>query len=252
MLARFLEFSGEYYTVSGNLPEAVKVLQRAHGIRGMLANESGRERMALRECVLPGYLLAGVFERQRDYPRAVGYYNIVIVLQETLPDLFPEDPGYRNEVAWRGRGIGNMLWRFHALPDAERAYRQSLGHFARLAQIKPDDPDPLRQQAVTLQYLGHVYLDWTKPDAAVECFEQAIAIRQRLISSGKATPKVADDNRASLARHRRSLADALIQQGRALWAKGDKNRAHSNFESAWNLLRTQAGSLIGISKSDPN
>jgi tetratricopeptide (TPR) repeat protein len=227
-LARFLQLSAEHYTQTGKLPQAREALLKVLTIRGTLANESSGDLTIKRDVAYSCYLLACVFKAQGDFASANGAFGQCIILHQALPDYFPDDLAYRNEIAWRTRDIANQFREMRGIARAETAYRLALVHFARLAAAKPDDPDPLRQQADTRQLLGQMHLDAKSFEAAQDDFEHAIALRERLASAENVRP----EDRSELSRHRRSLADTFLRQGRALWDTGQESRAESAFRSA--------------------
>ena len=242
MLARFLELECQHYRGNGKLSEAAAAIDKAVTIRGGLVTPPGPDPVYVRELAASCYLQGCVYREKKDYRAAITALSRVIPMNELLPEYFPQEPTFRNEVAWRSRDIANQFRQMRAPVEAQIAYRQALNHFTKLAAANPDDPDPARQQATTRHLLGGLYLDARNFDAARDAFEHAIAIRQRLAAANKPLP----EDLLELSRHRRALSDTLIHQGRALWAKGDEGRAESSFREAHRAAEDHPAALQAL------
>jgi tetratricopeptide (TPR) repeat protein len=148
--------SAEHLQAVGKNAAALQRAQRAVETLEQFVADSPEQVASKRELAFASFVVGVLHKADSRHADTLAAFRRTLALHEDLPDSFPREPKYREEVAWRSRDIANQLHDLGYLADAERAYLQALAHFARLAEASPGDAEPRKQQALTVPALLQV------------------------------------------------------------------------------------------------
>ena len=146
----------------------------------------------------------------------------------------PDDVAYQQQLAAAYEAVGDVLVARGALPDALKAFRDSIAIAERLAKAEPDNTG--RQRALSLSYdrVGEVLVAQGNLPEALNSFRDSLAIRERL---AKADP----DNTG----RQRDLSVSYDYIGQVLVEQG-------NLTDALKFFRDSLAIAERLTKADPN
>jgi serine/threonine protein kinase/tetratricopeptide (TPR) repeat protein len=168
--------------------ESETAFREALRLRENLASESqnplDRRDLAFSQYWL-GALLAPLSGRRQE---AETYYRATLALQEPLAKDFPDQPGFRRELASTLNNLGNLL-RASGNPATEATYRRALEIQEELVRTDSTKAEYKRDLARTQGNLGQWYASARRDKPALEAIEAAHSLFAEL---ARDFPKVPD------------------------------------------------------------
>jgi serine/threonine protein kinase/Tfp pilus assembly protein PilF len=210
----------------------LRFLRTARTVYEKLAQQTSTDPVIRRKTALAHFRVAEIYRALREDQPAEDAYHQAITLQDQLRREFPNEPGYRQDLAQSYNWLGELLRSTgHRLPEAEEAFGQALGLQTRLAAEFPGHPEYRAELARTHYNLGIVQMETGRPDQAEASFDRAVDLLAGLKTHLHARPE-----------HRRELARVYLNRGKLLGKDPSRaNKAEADFTAAIRLLRELTG-----------
>jgi hypothetical protein len=158
--AQLLRAIGEDEILLGNMDKALAATREAHRVTAAQLGRRPEDAKRQLEHAHSEYWIGRVFELRRDWPRAQLHYGRYAKAAETLLSRDRRNPDYLEAASSAAINLGTVQLRgFKKYEAAQRSYEKAALWFGRLAEIKPDDPTGLRNQANAYAWLADSYFD---------------------------------------------------------------------------------------------
>jgi tetratricopeptide (TPR) repeat protein len=199
---------GMILALRGSAAEAQAEFQRALAIYHDLHARQPHD-PALREALAKVLgRLADVESNQGQLPKALERQARAVELCAALASDFPRESRFQQALADSRAELGFLYHKQGNNPAALRELDAAKGQLAELHAASPSQ-ETARSLADCLVGLGHVHWQANRPADAVPAYEQAVALRERLLSQERLP-----HDRSELARTYGSLGQALAELDR--------------------------------------
>jgi tetratricopeptide (TPR) repeat protein len=156
-----------------------------------------------------------------EFEKSAEAFRHVLVIQKKLADDFPTVPGYRQTLANTHNNLGSTLACWGKRAEAEAAHRRAQDIQEKLAADFPTVPEYALELGGSYCNLGMVILESGVPEAALVCYDKAIARLEPVVTR---EPRRVDARRFLRNSHW-GRANALGALGRYAQAMPDWERA---------------------------
>jgi tetratricopeptide (TPR) repeat protein len=239
LLASFQDLAGANYLTLNDPRRAAE----AYGAALTLVASSPDDSLARRKTAYFYYQLGSAQRGTGEREQAARSFGRSLDLHATLPDEFPNETAYRDEIAYRSRDMGVQLREMGEFGTSERALSQAIVHFAALAKARPNDAAPVRELAATWRCLCDSRRAARAIEPACDAIEKAVRLRGELVAAGG---RDMEDDHSRLADDRRVLADCYAEKANELIRGGDERGAEAAFRSALRFMPESGKAANGL------
>lgn len=193
--------------LQGATPTRRLIVSRALEYLDSLAREAGRD-ISLQRELATAYEKVGDIQGNPFYANlgdtdgALASYRKALAIRDGIKD--EREPELEMEMARSYRAVGDILEQKGNIASTVENYRQSLLIFQKLATAHPENAGAQDEYARAYEVLGDGFGRTELKDERLRCYENALSIRQQLLTKKSDDPKL-----------RRSVAVSFLKLGAA-------------------------------------